>query len=880
MKTICLLMVFRLFLSTAYPQSLLNKEINVETQKGSINELLKYVSNTAKVSFSYSSEIETNKLSALNAGKKSIYSCLTEIFEGSVRFIETRNKIILSPKNNSDTKCSHITIRGRIVDKRTNSPIVAANVYLSHLNKGTISDDQGKFLLSIKPTELSGPEKINISFLGYETERFIVPITDTTIVISLKPSSTNVNEVVIEHHNPELLIRKVINKIATNYEAEPVLLTAFFREKTYKDQQCNAASEALVEVLKESYMSWRFDQVKYIAGRSLEGSHNGMAFTVEGGLYYNLKPDVIKNRAEFLDPEKIKDFSFRYHGLTKVDDYWCYIVSFVQQAGESLPYYSGYLYIDRESFGIAKAIYFPNLEIHPDRIAEMFVVKHPLNIIPKIGTVNYTIDYRRIKNTWHLSKVKSNIDINFKLVGQDKITNFTTISEYIIINADHDLRTDWNPNQSTSKKDVLSQQIRKEDKYLWSASRIDTEEAIEYTVASILRDNPFIKSNLFDHRDYIVVLSEISPDKAMSDNNSEKEKVFLTKSNNIAIYSSNKLYLGKHLDSYDPYLISLPGASTDPLPGSRQSAATAMEILTKAVQCISHNYPTEKATYTAYYREEIKTHNQTQNISDALVNITKERYTHWHNDEIRLVSGRSYSPGKEYKEHNFVLQGGLTSNLQIDIVKYRANFIDPNYFEYYDYHYIGTDSINHRMVYIIEFDQKDNVFYPFFKGRLYIDKETFAIAGADYGYSPKMIDMASNILIVKVPDKAKLKLTESRYTVTYVLTDSVWHLRHITGLNTFSVVEKKSNNQVKNSEFSTSSEYLITHLSPFTEIFEDSKPISQKEVLAKKINQSAQPRHDIWQGLSILNDKPITEFTNELFEKEALAGEFQTVLLQ
>lgn len=218
--------------------------------------------------------------------------------------------------------------------------------------------------------------------------------------------------------------------------------------------------------------------------------------------------------------------------------------------------------------------------------------------------------------------------------------------------------------------------------------------------------------------------------------------------------------------------------------------------------------------------------------------------------------------------------------LQIDVVKYRASFLDPNYFEYYNYNYVGTDSFNNRKVFVIHFDQKDNVYYPFFKGTLYIDLESYAVVGADYGYSPKMISMATNLLIVKSPDNAKLSITKSKYSVVYSQTDSVWNLQNISGINTFSVEEKKANNQVKFSEFTTNSEYLITHISKYLDIFDDTAPVDQKEVLEQKIRHGEQLRNDIWQGLSILREGSIFELTQNLFSTASLAGEYQTVQLQ
>lgn len=215
---------------TGFAQSLLQKEVRIAPMHAPVKQILNAISKEGGFTFSYSSEINTEKSVAFAGGTKNVYTLLNELFEGKVNFVENKRKIILTQKPVTDPY-KKITIKGRVIDKKANNPIVAANVYLSYRNSGTITNDEGRFTLTLKLSELSGSEALNISFLGYETEARPIPAADTFITVALRPSRTDVNEVVIEHHNPEILLRKVIERIPQNYEANPVLLTAFSAKK-------------------------------------------------------------------------------------------------------------------------------------------------------------------------------------------------------------------------------------------------------------------------------------------------------------------------------------------------------------------------------------------------------------------------------------------------------------------------------------------------------------------------------------------------------------------------------------------------------------------------------------------------------------------------
>ncbi len=82
------------------------------------------------------------------------------------------------------------TVTGVVVDEK-DEPIIGANVTVKGTAKGTITDLDGKFVLSAPP---KSAKLLEVSFIGYNTQT--VTITDKTLQIKLSESAIALDEVV------------------------------------------------------------------------------------------------------------------------------------------------------------------------------------------------------------------------------------------------------------------------------------------------------------------------------------------------------------------------------------------------------------------------------------------------------------------------------------------------------------------------------------------------------------------------------------------------------------------------------------------------------------------------------------------------------------
>ncbi|MDR1676266.1 MAG: carboxypeptidase-like regulatory domain-containing protein, partial [Tannerella sp.] len=89
-----------------------------------------------------------------------------------------------------------VILRGQVVDKRSNEPVIGASVLLKddRANSGAVSDFDGRFSLNIP----SLPATIVVSYLGYRSQEIdIYEVSAEALVVALVEDLNLLNEVVV-----------------------------------------------------------------------------------------------------------------------------------------------------------------------------------------------------------------------------------------------------------------------------------------------------------------------------------------------------------------------------------------------------------------------------------------------------------------------------------------------------------------------------------------------------------------------------------------------------------------------------------------------------------------------------------------------------------
>ena len=261
----------------------------------------------------------------------------------------------------------------------------------------------------------------------------------------------------------------------------------------------------------------------------------------------------------------------------------------------------------------------------------------------------------------------------------------------------------------------------------------------------------------------------------------------------------------------------------------------AKTILKRAIDKINVNYSNRPLMLNAFYRETIKQNRDYVGLSEAILHIFKASYRSYAGDQVVIFKGRKSPFVKQMDTLTFKFQGGIATCLLLDIAKNPSNFLADEYIDSYDYKLDDIINVEDRTTYVIGFDQKDNIQYPLYKGKIYIDKETFAIVRADFMLSPKGIDYAASLLVRKSPRGVKVKPVSSNYIVNYSRHNNTWYLNYIREEVKFKV-HKRFNFSA--TLFQLTAEMVVTRAdSVNVQHFKASETVKTKDIFVEKIGK-------------------------------------------
>ena len=380
---------------------------------------------------------------------------------------------------------------GEILDSETKKPLVFAALTLEGSNVSTITNTEGEFLLKL-PVD-TGDKNLIISFLGYKTLSLpLSNLNEGDNEILMTESIVVLSEVKLSiPKNAEQLVRETLSKKGANYLNDPTVMTAFYRETIKKRNKNVSLSEAVVNIYKAPYSSYKRDELElYKARKSTDyGKLDTLALKLQGGPFNTLFIDMVKYPDYIFTNESINYYDFTYDSSTKVNNKLIYIIKFDQKVEIADPLYAGKLYIDAENKILTSAIYSLNIT-NKKLAAQLFVRKKPRNANVWPTQVAYRVDYREKDGKWYYGY--SNVNLEFKIDWDKRLFNsvYSMNCEMAI--------TDWEKNltnEGLSSKDRIKSTIILSDEAIgfadpdfWGAYNIiEPEKSIESAIRKIQR---------------------------------------------------------------------------------------------------------------------------------------------------------------------------------------------------------------------------------------------------------------------------------------------------------------------------------------------------------------------------------------------------------
>ena len=309
-----------------------------------------------------------------------------------------------------------VSVSGRVIDSETSRPIAAASVNLDGTRISIITNTEGDFTLKMPANQANGG-KIVVSHLGYvisETPVSAFPADDKALTIRLIPMSLQLDPAVIRAVDPLVLFRTAYARVKDNYPTERIGMTTFYREMIRKDNsKYLVLNEAIVDVDKSSYSGFGADRAAIYKGRGSVNVNSADTLFVkfQGGITTALAIDMVKNPFLGLDLyTACEAYKFTLGEMANIDDTPFYTIEFTPVKREFEYMYSGTIYIDMESYAIARMEFQINLSDYTrEDAAKLFIVSTPARTRFSIDHASYTINYKKVDGKWYFDYSKTDL---------------------------------------------------------------------------------------------------------------------------------------------------------------------------------------------------------------------------------------------------------------------------------------------------------------------------------------------------------------------------------------------------------------------------------------------------------------------------------------
>tara|TARA_R110002049_G_scaffold39394_5_gene121303 strand:- start:1663 stop:3090 length:1428 start_codon:yes stop_codon:yes gene_type:complete len=148
-------------------------------------------------------------------------------------------------------------LKSRIVDFTTYEPIENASIYVQNSTVGTVSNSDGKFILSV-PRELVN-DTLVISSIGFKSFKTTIDDFDGSMDIFLEEDIASLDEILlVAETRPKTgneIVLKAIEELPDNLPEEPYLQKGFLRHKERNTKEYKWLIESAITLYDSSYAS-------------------------------------------------------------------------------------------------------------------------------------------------------------------------------------------------------------------------------------------------------------------------------------------------------------------------------------------------------------------------------------------------------------------------------------------------------------------------------------------------------------------------------------------------------------------------------------------------------------------------------------------------
>lgn len=424
----CLLFSFLVINVQASDEDVFDHKVRISKNKGTVYEFLKDISDQTGYLFIYDSQIINNdRTIKIPKGEYTLRDAIYLITGDRRLLIDLLGEHILlrlpekQDKNEVKTAASpppktYFTIRGKLFDRETEEPVLSASVSLVNTTIGTITNQDGEFLLMIPDSLLNA--SVRFSHIGYESREMEISLLEGQHVeLALNPQVVSLQEVVIRAVSPMQVLGDMLNHRSVNYATNPVYLTTFYREGIDNRQKNIDLTESVLQIYKTGYQNpSSADQVKLIKKRRIINRQETDTIypRMKSGINSCLILDIIKELPEFLDPQEGYSYMYAHTGMNVIDGRLVDVIFFKQKEYINEPLYTGELFIETENKALAEI----RFELNPrlvNKATHMFVDRKTGNLKIDLQQAKYLVSYKPADDgTYYVNHIRGDITLKVK----------------------------------------------------------------------------------------------------------------------------------------------------------------------------------------------------------------------------------------------------------------------------------------------------------------------------------------------------------------------------------------------------------------------------------------------------------------------------------
>ncbi|WP_081867461.1 erythromycin esterase family protein [Hymenobacter sp. IS2118] len=146
------------------------------------------------------------------------------------------------------------TVRGQVLDRKTNAPVPYASVSVPTQGVGTVANGEGQFALAAPAGSI-----LQVSSVGYATVNVKLTADASLLTLRLVPAATELQEVQVrgESLDPRKIMKKVLAALPQNYEQEDYSAEVYTHRRVLSFDTLSFESEYVSQVLEPAgYRNW------------------------------------------------------------------------------------------------------------------------------------------------------------------------------------------------------------------------------------------------------------------------------------------------------------------------------------------------------------------------------------------------------------------------------------------------------------------------------------------------------------------------------------------------------------------------------------------------------------------------------------------------